>query len=463
MKKFRQELDIEITKMNHIAEISNIMICNKKIPLVLCIEDEFNSKLSGIFETNIREKVTAIHFSIYFTSTHWKAVELEVYDDSFDFNEYDLKYIYFEEIQSKLFELQNRKPRIFTIRNYRSIFNSTPIRGIYRIHLSDESKFEFSSISEIDRDEPMTEHVVAFDLVVYDYNLDSARSKVQNIVSDYCGFLSVLLDIGFHDLKSEYRNFLVNNKFRNVVEIKRYRTGFYDDQLKLIVKDNLNGLMHVKDMNKEPLLGYIGYSDLYNQNSYFTEKLGSTPNLEETLNKHRLYKNNKKEKDNRPQNIRKDVHFPNEEIEVPLCIREYFKNIHKLEKENHLFYKCFRNASRMYNLAHLLMGMSPTSAITYLVAAIESISKSENLKFGSFMRKYNPNADHKLMDYLYSKVRSGHIHAGEFSFLEYDIQLNGSFNRSFLEAKTDYLKARQNIREALVTWIDINILSTEPS
>jgi hypothetical protein len=460
MLKYKEELNFDIKDYNHISDLSELMINGMKIPINMNInEDEKVIELTGHLSHRFREDEENVLLSIIFDKEKLRSIEVMVNNDKNKYNEYDLKYFYYDEIQNVLFYNRNLKSKKFTIRNYRSIYNSSTIHGSYQINT--KNKFSFFSLFPIERSEPMTEHIICFDVEVEDSSLDRARSQAHNIVSDYTGFLSVLLDIGFEDINSKYVNYIKNDK-SNVLKTERYRTGFGDDELNLLVKDNLNGLMHRKDMNKESLLGFMSYSSFDNLKQVITEKVGHTPELDAALTKHRLYKVNGKDKGT-PQYsefINDNIHYMNEPILIPQKIRKFFKAIEDMKENDYKKYIFFRNSCRLYNLSHTLGHISSTSQLAYLVSSIEVLSKTQNSSYTPFIRKYNEEADLKLLDYIYGKVRSGHFHSGEFLFHEFDVELNSSANPKFFTARNDLIKARSQLRKIFVEWINSELLKS---
>lgn len=461
MIKYKEELNFDIKDYNHIADLSELIINGMKIPITMKMnDDEKVIELTGHLSHRFREDEEEVLLSIIFDKEQLKSIEVMVNNDKNQYNEYDLKYFYYNEIQKVLFYNRNSKSKKFTIRNYRSIYNSTTIHGTYQINA--KNKFSFFSLFPIERSEPMTEHIICFDVEVEDFSLDRARSKAHNIVSDYTGFLSVLLDIGFEDINSKYVNYIKNYK-SSIIKTERYRTGFGDDELNLLVKDNLNGLMHRKDMNKDSLIGFMSYSSFDDLKKVITEKVGNTPELEAALLKHRLYKTkfNDKGKPQYSVYINDNIHYMNEPILIPQKIRKFFKAIDQLEENDYKKYTFFRNSCRLYNLSHTLGHISSTSQLSYLVSAIEVLSKTESSSYTPFIKKYNKEADKKLLDYMYGKVRSGHFHSGEFLFHEFDVELNSSANPKFFTARNDLIKARSQLRKTFVEWINSELLKSD--
>ncbi|AQR96119.1 hypothetical protein [Clostridium saccharoperbutylacetonicum] len=454
--KFKKELNFDIKEYNHILDLSELLINGKKIPVTMNYSDNNETKLHGFVKYRFREVDENVSLTIIFNKEKFLSVELELNDEGDIYTEYDLKYFYYEEIQDNLYKYRNVSKKKYAIRNYRAIYNSYAIKGGYTINC--KNKFQFFSLRVCDRSEPMTEHIIAFDVEVEETSLDRARSKVHNLVSDYCAFLSVLLDIGFEEVNSKYVNYVILDKITGMLAEKRHRTSFIDGELNLIVKDNLNGLMHKKDMNKGPLLGYISYGNIGEGDVVTTEKIGSTPYLEETFSKHRIYKTKINTPSDYIDEIDESVHFPNNMIPIPRQIRNYFKGIFELEEFDYEKYKMFRNACRLYNLSHIFGNISPTAQISYLISTIDALSKSEKLTFGQFVRKYSNESELDLLNYMYGKVRSGHFHSGEFCFREYNVELNVSADPTFFLDQSDYYKTKLQLRKILIEWIKIEII-----
>lgn len=449
--RFKKELNFNFNEYNHVADISELLINGKKIPVIMNYNDNDEVILRANVIYKFRECDENILIKIAFNKEKLLYIEVETNDSEGKYNEVDLKHFYYEEIQDKLYEFRNLNKYKYTIRNYRLIYNLSAIKGQYQI--AGKNKFSFFSLYDVDSIEPMTEQIVAFDVEVEETSLDRARSKVHNLVSDYCAFLSVLLDVGFEDVKAKKINFVKKDARRNLIT-DRYRTGFFDKNLEFIVKDNLNGLTHIKD-NENLFQGFVSCSA---ENIAMTEKMGNAKFLEETLQKHRIYKTQIESKCEYIDNININIHYANEPISIPKQIRNYFRGIFDVELSNYEKYKCFRNSCRLYNLSHYVGKYSATSSLSYMVVAVEALAKNEKISYIQFIKKYNKEADMNLLDYIYGKVRSGHFHSGEFCFREYNIQLNISANRDFFEIRNDYLKSKQQLRVTIISWINSEIL-----
>ena len=134
------------------------------------------------------------------------------------------------------------------MRNYKLIYNSSPIYGRYRIN--GNNTILFHTLNIIPKDEPLTEHIVCFDVEVEERNFERARSLANNIATEFCNFLSILLDVSFYEPTSRFLNFVTTQYIgaQKCLSGKRFRTAFYDPELKLFVKDNMNGLCPQKEI-----------------------------------------------------------------------------------------------------------------------------------------------------------------------------------------------------------------------
>lgn len=56
MKTYRSDINIELFVFNHVEQLSDILINNRRIPLTLKYHDESITTLTGTFETAIREE-----------------------------------------------------------------------------------------------------------------------------------------------------------------------------------------------------------------------------------------------------------------------------------------------------------------------------------------------------------------------------------------------------------------------
>lgn len=348
------------------------------------------------------------------------------------------------------------------------IYNTSSIKGSYSIN--DESyKIVFHTLNETgkekEKDEPLTEHVICFDIEVMERNFERARSLALNLVADFSSALSVLLDLGFHEPYSKFVNFVTVEKVlgEKCYPHKRFRTAFYDPELKLIVKDNFNGLCPEKELkNSDFLNGY--YSASINDNSAWCQmETGRIKAIEEAFSPHRIYKLKVKndERENPVSEIDASIHCPNSPIKIPQKIRAYFRGISACRKDNSEKYRYFRNACRLYNQSKLLAFNSSSMEISLMVASMEALSKTEGkISFSDFIIKYNSKVDRNTTDAIYA-IRSKLFHGGAFSFLEYDMDIHPYSNPLYNEFQHKYILYKSIMRKTFVNWIYRNLMDGE--
>lgn len=165
--------------------------------------------LECIIHKVFRENQVIIQVKVEYDEKVLRKIDLSVEpEDSDDTTNYemDLKLFYLEEIKGRLLDAVNKKKSKYTLRNYKKIYNTTPIYGYYEIN--GDCKIAFHTLNIMPKDEPMTEHIVCFDIELEERNFERSRSLANNTVSEFCNFLSVLLDIGFYEPTSKFMNFI---------------------------------------------------------------------------------------------------------------------------------------------------------------------------------------------------------------------------------------------------------------
>lgn len=457
--KFIEELNYKLTDKeysNRIQELFNRISENvifKKTGDEYCLEVEFTKVL-------IKE-IVSINIVFYFDKTLLKSVELTCIPNTDDETNYDsaLKLYYYEEIKGVLFDLVNREKKKYTLRIYKIIYNTTSIKGCYTIKFS--HKIVFHSLFEIDKNEPLTEHVICFDIDVEAQTFDDARSIAYNTVTEFCDYLSVLLDIEICDPNSKFCLFIEKNNGDYV--LKRFRTGFYDDELKLFVKDNFNGLCPKTEVEKSNFLNGYYSASTNDGNTVIQMKTGDVTSLEKVFASHKLYKVEKNNNDGvYGEDISSKLHFGNMDIYIPKKIREYYRSIVYNKEKHYSKYQAFRNACRLYNLGKNEGMKSASIEISFLVASIEALAKYRGISFSDFIAEYNPNVSKTELDNMYT-IRSKLFHSGEFSFFEYSADLNPYNDPLYNEFQKKYITYRKIIRETFINWIiqEMTIISNE--
>ncbi|TKJ92950.1 hypothetical protein PaeCFBP13512_06275 [Paenibacillus sp. CFBP13512] len=440
---FDQNIDVLTAERSEILKNKNAQIITKEIndeTVVTCI---YKDQIRTFEDLNL-----VLEFN--FTKDIFKSMNVSVAHHQI--NENDLELYIYKNIQIKLLNsVYKENSSKYTVRVYKCIFNKTTIKGVYTINWG--NKIQMFPLMDFEKDESFSEHIIVFDVEVRAVNLDQARSMAYNIVSDFTAFLSLLIDVGFQDLRSKYMNFLMKDNFGRL-QASRYRTGAYDKELGLYIKDNFYGI------TPEDKPGY-DYGPIYllpeEMKTKVTYQIDSDAFLEDKF-KNREIKKKSTMKNEYLEGSFAEIHNPYNSIKVPRKIREYFREIKQLEEKNVNKYEFFRNASRIYALAKNIEQFNETSAISYMVASVEALGKSEKMSFSEICRKYlGEDVDLKLLDYLYGNVRSGHFHSGEFAFLEYEVNFNRSMDSLYTNLIRKNRQAKKSLRKVLVSWIEDNL------
>lgn len=374
--------------------------------------------------------------------------------------EMDTKLYYYEniDIYKSIQEIRSKNKDPKTVRIYKLVYNSYPIKGTYSFNLKN-CKLLFHTINYIEREEPLTEHIVAFDVKLNAMDIQDARAKAYNIVADFTSYLSVLLDISFYEPQSVYRNFvrLSHDQYYNrLISSERYRTSFIDRELDMVIKNNMNGLTTLDDVIKGENFdsGAISIKFPNDNDRSWIGNYGNIKHVEEVFEKHRLERVPQSQPEY-TEDIIEDSFIYGQKILIPKCIREYFRGIDNLEDKKK---KYFRNSSRLYNISKL-MGVNESSLqIALLVASTESLAKAEGLSYSEFVKKYCCFANKRDIDEMY-EIRSKLFHSGEFSFFEFDLSMNPYLNPMFEHLSEKYEKYRKIIRKAIITWIVGNVMN----
>lgn len=401
----------------------------------------------------IRESIENILLKFTISESVFKKIEVEIYSEHTTINKYDLKNWTIELI-NKIFSGYLRKEiKKYVIRNYFEYYNSFFIRG--EIYLTLAYRTKIFSLFEVDRREPMSQNILCIDTEVSAIDFDQARTISYNHAKNIVAQLSMLLDVGFGDIRSKYDIYVKNNGEKIVTE--RYRTGFIDYELGLIVKDNMNGLKCLSDQNDidsfhsgKILMNFVvDREDISNSNTIVSD-VTSKESLEKIFLNHKIQKSNSKIAEYR-DDIEPFMHFPNNRIQIPRCIRKYFSNVIRFDdtlKEKML------SSFRLYNLSAIMARTVPTASVAYRVACIECIASSLNLNFSQIIRSYcDCEYDESLIDYYYS-IRSAHFHAGKFAFTEYSTSFMQEFDSNFLEKRNEYFEFIKVSRNTITNWIN---------
>lgn len=453
--------DIDCKGINVVELVKHIL--DKKCENV-CTQSMENKHfvVTASFVDDMRNKPVTLNLLLDYDESTIYEIKLEMYQDENDVTDYsmDLKLYYYEklDIYKAIQEIRSENDTPKTVRVYKLMYNSHPIKGGYSFNLKNYNLM-FHTLDSVERPEPLTEQFVAFDIKLKANNIQAARAKAYNIVSDFVSYLSILLDISFYDPQSIYRNFVrlsYDSHYRRIIAHERYRTAFIDNELKLVVRDNMNGLATLEDVKKGENFegGVISIMNPDKSDVKIIEKYGDIKHVEEIFERHRLEKIPKSQ----PvycDEINDDVFVLGQEIFVPKCIRDYYRGIEVLDEKRKM---AFRNCSRLYNKS-IVMGTDESSfQIAFLVASVESLSKAEGINFSNFVQKYCSSAQKNDIDDMY-EIRSKLFHSGEFSFLEFDVNMNPYLSPMYEYLSDKYNKYRRVLRKTIISWVKENIIN----
>lgn len=453
--------DINCKGINVVDLVKHVL--NKKCETIQTFKkDNGHFIVTADFLDNMRNSQAKMNLVLEYDEMTIYQVKLGIYQCEDDLIDYtmDMKLYYYENLDIYRFiqEIRSENDTPKTVRIYKLMYNSYPIKGTYSFNLKN-CKLIFHSIGFEERTEPLTEQIVAFDVKIKTANIQEARARAYNIVADFTSYLSVLLDVSFYEPQSIYRNFVklsYNEHYQRGLSHERFRTSFIDTELGLVIKNNMNGLTTLKDAKKGENFdsGVISIKFPDNNDVSLIETYGNTKHIEEVFEKHRLEKIPKSQPEY-AEEIMEDLFVFGQKILIPKCIREYFRGIDNLEDKKK---KYFRNSSRLYNISTLIGVNISSLQIALLVASVESLAKAEGLNYSDFVKEYCQSADKNDVDEMY-EIRSKLFHSGEFSFFEFDISMNPYLNPIFEHLSEKYTEYRKIIRKTIINWIVRNVMN----
>ncbi|HGM6965839.1 TPA: hypothetical protein ACKQDH_003339 [Pseudomonas aeruginosa] len=442
-KYFSELSDYSIIKQENLENISEITFyCKDSIRRERC---EF---LLAITISHNKDKQCKI------TGT-----EIKIQHPTSDINEYDLE-AYIQNLYYKILLKKNEgSNNNYTVRIYSKIYNSHPIKGQYLLNF--KYRTLISSVAAPHKHEPNTEQIITFDVEMTAASIEHARSLAFEHVSNIQSYLSVLVDVGFEFIDSEFRTFIFKPSPPEALSFstQRFRTGYFDPDLNLVVRDNLNFLSHIDDEEDFTNLfqGKVSVSldDPFTcKNIKYNYTATRKEHLEKTFLNRKLPEINQNPADFYREEISKEHHLPNLEIKFPRELRAYFKGINRLPTEKR---EAFLSCSRMYNLAIKLHRTEPTACLSYLICAVESLTTPKQ-GFSAFLNAFAPNNyDKKLCDYYYS-IRSSHFHAGKFHFRELNPSLMIETDILFARQHRNFFEFYDTMRATIVNWVETHII-----
>ncbi len=357
----------------------------------------------------------------------------------------------------------------FTVRIYKSFLCRHTLQDAFLFEF-DNTEIGIIALSTQELNEELTEHILCFDVSLCEKNFERARNKAYNLVNDFSAILSVVLDVGFKDIQSQFLTFIDRDIYGGYVKTVRKRTGFVDENMQAVVKDNFFGIYKLAKIKKGTLEDEMrltitpseGYAT-----SMFFDNQREDKEIQEIFSGHRIYKiygnnsNNLEGKDMSDE-ISEEVHFVNEKLKMPKQMYLLLEKLKKMKKDNVGKYRNFIKTCRMYNASKLVASISASMEISYLVGSIDSLSdirdaREEKRNYSQLCKQYNPGMSKKVSDYAYS-IRSSHFHGGKFFFSEYDIEFYSKNDMFFSQKIKNYLLIKSELRKVLIFWLKQNLL-----
>ena len=142
-----------------------------------------------------------------------------------------------------------------------------------------------------------------------------------------------------------------------------------------------------------------------------------------------------------------------EKLGFPQETRKILKAVEATEYTKQL---AFNRCCRLYQTALNAGRYHPTIKLSYMYAAVDSITQTtKNEKgFSEFMRKYNPSVTDEFLDYIHSKIRSAHWHSGEFIMGDNESNWKEPLTNPNSHLRFNILRnGRKALRDAILNWI----------
>lgn len=247
------------------------------------------------------------------------------------------------------------------------------------------------------------ERIFVIDLDVHAIDLLHANKLGYEKAERYSSYISFLLNIGLSKPdKQQQRWVLFHDEQKNELESKRYQFGFLDKNIPKVMPEK-GELCPIGEMNSKSVWDKIRYAG-----------------------------------------------------ELISCPKETRKIIRAIENSSPSKRNAFDRCAKLYQVALTVGRHYPTIQMAYMVASVESIAKAENQynkSFSEFMRRHCPSIDNQFLNYLYSSVRSGHFHSGEFPLDDavsgYDHLTNPDKHKRFNINRYGH----EYLRSAILDWI----------
>lgn len=228
--------DIDCKGVNVVDLVKHIL--NKKCESMLTEKkDDGHFTVTADFLADIRNKQSKMSFILEYDEVNIYEVKLGIYRSENDTVDYtmDIKLYYYEnlDLYEAIQEIRSENDTPKTVRIYKLMYNSYPIVGTYSFNFK-KYNLVFHTLESKEEKEPLTEQIVAFDVKIKASNIQEARTRAYNLVADFIGYLSILIDVGFFEPRSFYRNFVRSSyiNYHRTILHERFRTSFHNKRRK---------------------------------------------------------------------------------------------------------------------------------------------------------------------------------------------------------------------------------------
>lgn len=476
MIREKEYSDIKIENVPNNIEIIKSYFEKKK---AICHMNSEMKEFEYLFEDKIHSKIISVCVMFYFKIPNNSKIKIVInaneIDNEYEIDDYSNKI--FSDIYMKLLEGTTN----YVVRIYGKYYNAQELDLEASIKWKNKINiipFKLPNRNDIYEVETMTcspkEQLLFFDIEVSAFDLSSARTIAYNRILELNCFLTVLLDLGIELYQSE-QVFALADVETSKGQYTFYGTainkGFHDEELDLFIYDNLNGVIAF-------------YNDKMVTNSYLSFTMDSDDSKTHTITLSEeneqldiIFKNHKLKNISKKYprgDINRNISFYNTKQSILSSHISFFRKLNTYEQDYEVKYEILLNACKLYTKALTTLSNEPTMMISYLIASIEALLKTEKEyeyisgcksdmeKFLVFSEKYidKNKYDRNYLKYLYGNIRSGHFHSGEFKFYEFAVKLNQSFNIDFFESQKQYYKkAKETVRTIFINWLEQNILN----
>ena len=330
----KEHIRNEITDNKELDEIKEKFDWNDNIREICVLQCGFD----WIFSS----KTVKIFLNIVWDKNEIRTIILNLEQEDSDRTDYEmiLEDFFLNNIKEILVSHEEFTSK-FTVRIYKSILCRHTLQDAFLFEF-DNTEIGIIALSTQELNEELTEHILCFDVSLCEKNFERARNKAYNLVNDFSAILSVVLDIGFKDIQSQFLTFIDRDIYGKYVKTVRKHTGFIDENMQAVVKDNFFGIYKSEKIKKGTLEDEmrltIAPSEGY-ATSMFFDNQKENKEIQEIFSGHRIYKiysnngNNLEGKDMIDE-IPEKIHFVNERLQMPKQMYFLLERLKKMKKDN---------------------------------------------------------------------------------------------------------------------------------